>query len=281
MEDQVLRIRMARTGLGKIVVLACILSTSLVQPIKADTTIRIGGTGMGLALARELGDTYAAATDVRVTVPPSMGSTGGMQALADRAIDIGLAGRPLKSRETANGLEEAMCLVTALVFATSHPSPNSISIGDLPDLYRNPAANWADGTPLKVIMRAHSGSEHPYLAARVPGLQQAFDLAFMRPEIAIGKTDQENAALAARIAGSFAIMTLLQIRSEDLELNVVPIEGKLPTAADAASGAYPFPIRVCFVRPRHMSPAAQGFLEFLRSEEARRIMANRAAVPAR
>ncbi|WPZ37074.1 substrate-binding domain-containing protein [Thalassobaculum sp. OXR-137] len=272
--------RMRHGGLGALASLVLILAASAFQSARAESTIRIGGTGMGLALARDLGRAYTAQTPgVGVEVLPSMGSTGGMQALADGAIDIGLAGRPLTSRETAGGLDVTLCLITALVFATSHPAPNSIAVRDLPAIYRDPAPTWADGTPLKVILRPHSGSEHPYLASRVPDLQQAFDRAFTRRGIAIGKTDQENAALAARIAGSFAITTLLQIRSEQLDLNVVPIDGRAPTAADAATGAYPFPLQVCFVKLRGPSPAATGFLDFLRSGDGLRIMADREAVP--
>jgi hypothetical protein len=110
-------------------------------------------------------------------------------------------------------------------------------------------------------------------------LKQAFDLAFARAGTAIGKTDQENARLAERIAGSFAIMTLLQIRGESLRVHVVPIDGTVPTADDAARGLYPFPIQVCFVRRPDMTPAALGFLDFLRTETARRIIADRAAAP--
>ena len=203
-----------------------------------------------------------------------------MQALADQAIDIGLAGRPLKAKEVANGFMPSLCLVTPLVFATSHPTPNGIDISDLPELYSNPAPTWKDGTPLKVIMRAHSGSEHPYLADRVPGLEHAFNQAFMRPEIAIGKTDQENARLAERISGSFAIMTMLQIRSEELKVNVVPVAGKPPSARDAASGSYPFPISMCFIKGPSASPEALRFLDFLKSDTALHIMENREAVPA-
>ena len=270
---------MFRSGLKVAAVAAIALVSGTAEA--GEKVVRIGGTGMGLGISEELGAAFAQENpDVEVSVLPSMGSTGGMQALADKAIDVGLSGRPLKPKEAANGFTPSLCLVTPLVFATSRSDPNGIDVSELPRLYSSPAPTWKDGTPLKVIMRAHSGSEHPYLADRVSGLKQAFDQAFMRPEIAIGKTDQENARLAERISGSFAIMTLLQIRSEDLKVNVVPINGKRPSARDAAAGSYPFPISVCFIKGPDTPPHALRFLDFLKSDTALRIMENREAVPA-
>jgi phosphate transport system substrate-binding protein len=86
-----------RIGFGIAALGAWLALTGLMSTLKADTVIRVGGTSMALALSRDLGAAFARETNgAPVEVLPSMGSTGGMQALADRAIDIGLSGRPLK-----------------------------------------------------------------------------------------------------------------------------------------------------------------------------------------
>ncbi len=93
-------------------------------------------------------------------------------------------------------------MTTALVFAANHQDQGyGIRSAELPALFRDPRPTWPDGTPLKLILRARSGSEYPYLIKAVPGMSAALDEAHQRRGIPMGATDQENADLALRTAG--------------------------------------------------------------------------------
>ena len=163
-------------------------------------------------------------------------------------------------------------MTTALVFASSHKGATGITRAQLPAVYTDASPKWPDGMPLKVILRSRSGSEHPYLAAAVPNMGAAFEAAFKRPGVPVGSTDQDNAKLATEISGSFAVMTLLQIRGERLGLTVLPFDGVSPSFATIADKSYPFPIRVCLAVVKEPDPAAVRFIAHMRSATGKAIV---------
>jgi phosphate transport system substrate-binding protein len=243
--------------------------------------IRIGGTGMALAAMQRLGEQFSSVDRAKqVEVLPSLGTPGGLRALADRAINVAVIGRSLTARERADGAAEAACFVTPLLFATSHPAPPAITKAALPGLYSRPDPTWPDGTPLKILLRSRAGSENVYLAAAIPGMVAALDAAYKLPGVPVATTDQENADLASRIAGSFAIMTLLQIRAERLRLQTIPLDGVAPTLDNVAAKTYPLTLQLCVVVPSSPTPAAGKFVEYLRSGPGLALMRTLGAMPA-
>lgn len=245
-----------------------------------DGIVRIGGTGMALAAMQQLGDSLAA-TDrqIRIEVLPSLGTPGGLRALSEGAIDVAVAGRPLKPEERAKGLVEAGCMTTALVFASSHPSPTGIRKADLPAIYADERPVWPDGRPLKLLLRSRAGSENAYLSAAVPGMAAAIEKAYTHSGVPVATTDQENAHLAQRTAGSLAVMTLLQLRSERLNLRLVSLDGITASATTLADNSYPMTARICAVLPVAPKPAAAKFAAHVRSADGSALIQSMGAIP--
>ena len=261
--------------------LALALTLCAAQPALADgAVVRIGGTGIALAAMQQVGASLTAAEPgLRVEVLPSMGTPGGIKALTEGAIDLAVVARALKPEEKAKGVAEAACITTALVFASSHKAALGITKAQLPDLYADAAPQWADGLPLKIILRSRAGSENPYLVAAIPAMGPALDAAFKRPGMPIASTDQDNAKLAAQIPGSFAVMTLLQLKAEKLDLRALDLDGIAASAATIANGTYPFPIRICALLPSEAAPAAARFVAHLRSKAGKTIVESLGAAP--
>src|SRR5882724_4455593 len=102
----------------------CAVATTLLvagtPTARAGGAVRIGGTGMGLEVARLL---VAAMNDggagITGSIMPSLGSTGGIEALIDGALDIALSARPLKPAEIAKGAHDAACVRPPFVLASS------------------------------------------------------------------------------------------------------------------------------------------------------------------
>jgi phosphate transport system substrate-binding protein len=247
-----------------------------------DGILRIGGTGMALAAMQQLGERLSAADPtVRVEVLPSLGTPDGLNALAGHAIDVAVTGRKLTAQEQARGAVEAICVTTALGFVSSRAAPPGIDMADLPGLFAGPAPVWPDGMPLKLILRSHAGSENQYLTAARPAMKAALDKAYSHPEVPIAMTDQDNAALAQQIANSFAVMTLLQVRAEHLDLRMVALDGVPPTTETLANKSYPLPIQACVVIPAVPTAAAEKFVAYLRSGPARALMQDFGVIPSR
>lgn len=272
----------AKTTAKALAAALCVGSLFVATAAPAQETVRIGGTGMALALVKAIGDAlHTAEPGIVTTVLPSLGTPGGIKALDANAIDIAIAARAMKEPEKATGIHEAACLTTALVFATSRQTAPGIELAQLPKIYADPEPHWPDGQPLKVILRSPAGSENPYLIRLVPGIAVGFAAAFGRPGIPVGATDQENAALATRTAGSFAIATLLQIRAENLALTPLAVNGVEPKPASLADGRYPMPIRVCFLLPARATAGATQFIAFMRSRPGQEIIRHHGCEPDR
>jgi len=235
--------------------------------------VRIGGTGIGLAMMERIGESLSAANpSFSFKVLPSLGTPGGLKALAEDAVDVAITARDLNANERATGVREAVCVTTALIFATSHKKPQNLALADLPAIYANPAPKWPDGTPLKIILRSRAGSENPYLFKLVPGLEGPLLDAYKRRGMPVGATDQDNAELATQIAGSFAIMTLLQLKSEKLRLNILPVNGVVPSTTTLADQTYPMPVRVCLALRSNATADMVRLIEHLKSEPGLEIL---------
>ncbi|MEO9901850.1 substrate-binding domain-containing protein [Nisaea sp.] len=246
---------------------------------KADM-IEVSGTGIALGIAKKLAiQVHTVSPEESITVLPSMGSGGGLKALRDGVIGASFSARKLKDSEKSIGLQESHCMRTPLVFATRHQNPGNFNLADLPAIYGDTLPSWEDGTQLKVILRSRSGSEIPYLASKVPGLGEQFKKAFKRPDTAIGTSDQINAGLVRTISGSLAIMTLLQIKAEELNLNLVSIDGVAPSAAAVADQSYPFSLRVCLVLPKEPTPLARKLAAQMVTPEGQKMIIKMGATP--
>lgn len=238
---------------------------SFTAPAGAET-IRVGGTGAGLAAMQLIGAQVATVhPDIRTEVLPSLGTQGGLRALNENAIQMAIALRALTQAERDSGLQEAACAKTALALVSSRAQPPGLTRAQLPALYADPAPVWPDGPPLRIILRSRDGSENPFLVNAVPGMDQAFVAAYRHSGIPVGATDQENADLAQRTEGSLALMTLLQMRTEKLKLNPVALDGVVPSPETVNNGRYPMPIRLCLILPRAPHADAARFIAYVKS----------------
>jgi phosphate transport system substrate-binding protein len=230
-------------------------------------TLRLGGTGSAIGMLQQVGAEFTAATGVKVEVFASLGSTGAIRALADSLLDIAVPARPLKSDESAAGLRQVVVLRTAYVIATSHSNPHGLKSADLAGIFATEIPTWADGTPIRIILRPRSDTDTELLGQLFAGMGEAIEAARRRAEVPTAATDQDNAAPAERTPGSLAGTTATQIKTEHRNLLVVPLDGVAPTLANFESGAYRFAKKLYIIVSRNSAPVAQRFVHFLRSPQ--------------
>lgn len=228
-------------------------------------TLRVGGTGSAVGMLQQVGTQFTAATGVKVDVVASLGSSGSLRALADGLLDIAVPARPLKSDESAAGLRQATVLRTAYVMATSHFETTGLKSADLAKIFASEKPTWADGTPIRIILRPQSDTDTALLGQLFTGMGEALEAARRRAELPTAATDQDNAALADRTTGSLTGTTMTQIKTEHRNLHVVPLDGVEPTLANFESGAYRYAKKLYFIVRRDSTAEAQRFLDFLHS----------------
>jgi phosphate transport system substrate-binding protein len=228
-------------------------------------TLRMGGTGAATAFLPELFAVFERSEAIKLKVIPSLGTSGGLRALADGVLDIAVSGRSLKPEELERGLAPAATIRTPFVLISSHPRPNGLDATAIADIFKSQRPTWADGSPMRIILRPRSDSDTEVLGGMFPGMAAAIAQARQRPDIPIAATDQDNANLAEQMPGSLAGATLTQIKMERRDLRFVAIDRVEPSLENFQSGAYPFAKDLYFVLPAKRAPAAERFIAFIRS----------------
>ena len=235
-------------------------------------TLRLGGTGGAMPMAKRLSAAYADQGGATMEIVLDLGSSGAIRAAADGVIDLAISSRPLKPEEAARGLKESPFARTPLVLVTSHRSPVGVKSADLPGIFASDSPKWPDGAPLRVVLRPKSETDTALFVAQFPGMAEALDTARLRPEIPVATTDQENAEAAETLAGSLAHSGLSQIVTESRDVRLIAIDGVEPTLDNFEKGAYPYGKRYYLVYAEKTSAAAQGLLDFLKTEAGRTVL---------
>lgn len=248
----------------------------------AAQALRMGGTGAASELMRHLGQAFAAEHgDATVQIVPGMGSSGGIRAVGQGAIDIAVSARSLKKKEAAGGLTERHFSDTPFVLATSHKSPNGLRAAELPTLFSTPKPTWADGAPLRVILRPRSESDTALLGKLFPGLGAAMEAARQRHDIPVAATDQDNAEIAQSIPGSLIGIAYTQLLLEERNLRPVKLDGVAPTIENVENGSYRYRKAFFLVYREQGSPQVSDFLAFLKSSEGAKAARQAGVIPVR
>ena len=139
------------------------------------STLEIVGTGDGLELLRALADHYSKSNpNVRVEIPPSIGSGGGIAAVGSGRALLGRVARELTSVEREAGIVYTpIALMPSSFFAHPSAKVTSITSAQLFDIYTGRVANWKEvgGADLRirVIRREDIDSTLTILRQSMPG----------------------------------------------------------------------------------------------------------------
>jgi phosphate transport system substrate-binding protein len=264
-------------GVRSIAVLA--FAVLVANNCAAAETLRVGGTGAATELMRHLGASLLVAAGIKVDIVASLGSSGAIRAVADGVLDIAVSGRRLNREEAAKGLIEIAAVRTAFGFVTSHRHPNALKGADIAEIFTSGNFTWADGTPIRVILRPKSESDTALLGALFPRMSAAIEQARRRPDLPVAATDQDNADLAERVPGSLAGASLTQIETEKRDLRFVAIDGVEPTLENLENGTYPYRKTMYFVVPAVPAPAVARLVAFLQSPQGRRALRETSTLP--
>ena len=250
-------------------------------------TLRIGGTGAGVGTMRLLAEAFARKHQeyqvATIEVLPSLGSGGGIKALAAGSIDLAVSSRGLKDAERARGLHTRAYGRTALVFATpADNSVNSVTSAELAAIFGGTQNAWSNGTLVRPILRPKAETDTKLAEEHIPGLREALEKARSRPAVPLYFTDQETADALERIPGSVGTMSLSVIQSEKRRLKALTLDGHTATPQSIADGSYPIIKTLYFVIPAKPSQFCKVFLDFAYSAEGRAILekAGQQALPA-
>jgi phosphate transport system substrate-binding protein len=229
--------------------------------------LRIGGTGMALSTMRQIGDAFVATRpDVAVKVLPSLGTGGGLAAVADAAIGIALSARALNDAERAKHLRSLAYARTPIAFVSTHFGMPDITLSQVAAILTGRTLAWPDGTPIRLVRRDPSDADWTLLRGLSADMAAAVAVAVGRAGLLTVATDQENADALERLTGSFGMMSLGQMRAENRKVVPLNLDGEAPDVTAISVGRYKLSRTLYAVWRDPPTPEVAGFLTFLRSQ---------------
>lgn len=202
--------------------------------------IVFAGSGSNLPLTREiLGAFQAQRPEARFYVPESIGTQGAVEALLDGAIDVGLASRPLKPHEEAQGLV-AIPFARSIVVLATNPGPTRyLNLTDVERAFRGELRTWPGSADVLVpALREEGDSSHQAIAPLWPGVLQAMESRRASADALIFYTDRDMADGLTNIPGAVGLLDLGLIRLEQRRLQPVWVDGVEPDAEAVRQGRY-------------------------------------------
>jgi len=254
-------------------------------------TLTVGGTGSSTPLIERFAQAYAKLKPeitVRVIDPP-IGSSGSIRAILAGASDLAVPGRPLlavpgrplNDEEKARGGQDWELGRTPFLIVTSQKQPQpGFSFAQLAAIYEGKQTAWPDGSPIRLVMRSPTESDtlllrklSPEMDRKLsPEMDRAFETALARPGILVAANDLENLQLLEKTPGSLGTTNLGLLKSQNSTLQVLDLNGMKPGLDDLREGRYPYYKTLYLARGPKLSPAAQGFIDFMLSTAGKEIL---------
>jgi len=229
---------------------------------------RIAGSGSNLPLVRRLAAAYRAhhPTDP-IVIHDSIGSSGGLRAVADGVVHLGAISRPLRADEERAGIR-AIPQAAVPVVLGAHPGVPDASLSSqaLASLVRGREVRWSNGARAVLLEREASDSSYKVLYARSAPFRASLRAVTGRTHWRVLLHDSEMVEALAGTPGAVGLADLGVLRLSGRGLRVVRIDGLDPAAPD-----YPYLKELAFVVRGTPAGVTARFLAFTRGDEARAI----------
>ncbi len=248
----------------------------------ADHALIIPGTGDSQALLRTLAQAFEAShPGESIEVPDTIGSTGGIKAVARGMAPLGRVARPLKEKEKALGLNYRVFAYSPVVFAAHLVPPclDGISSSQAVDIFSGRITSWSElgacpDTRIYVAGREAGDSSRGILDKLIAGFgdiaEPAGKTIFTTPELR---------STLKRYPNTIGYAPLDMVSGGDL--TILSLDGIAPTASNVQNGSYRAVIPYGLVWKGELAGTAREFVEFLFSDRGQTIVRDAGLIPAR
>lgn len=255
------------------ILLIPVVSVTFLTNSFADT-LKLGGTGADLGTMQLLANAFEKQSPgTTIEIQPSIGSSGGINAVMAGVLDIGISSRPLKDGERKQGVQEWAYAKTSFIFATDQKSPQSqLTSAEIIGIYNGSVTKWKDGTTVRLILRPETETDTLLLKKYIPGMEAAMGKAYKRRGLPIATTDQDAADMIQKIPGAVGPSTLALILGENRPLKALALDNVAPTVENIGNGTYPMTKSLYLVTGSRPKAEVQRFISFIRSNQGTAIL---------
>ena len=243
--------------------------------------LRLAGSGSNLPLTRELAEAFMRRwPDKRVIVFESVGSTGGIRAVSDGVVDLGLVSRPLRSAEDELGLVVTPYARVAVAAVANLDVPDTeLSRSELIEVFAGERRRWENGAPIIVLQRERGDSSHAAVGRALPEFAAVNDVAYREERWRVVYNDRAMYEALASTPGALGLLDVGATQTQALALKVLALDGAAPTGANLRSGRYPFAKDLAFVSVEQPSGIAGELVDFIRSSDGQALIRQRGYIP--
>ncbi len=242
--------------------------------------VTVCGTGDSQELLRILAGAFEKANkDTEVEVPDSIGSSGGIRATAEGKCDLGRVARKVKKKEEVHKLKYRLFAHSPVVLVANQSvtGVENLSTEQIIAIFSGKIAKWSDlggkEADIYVANREAGDSSRKVMEKYLPGFKDIDNYT--------GETlysTPENIETISKYENTIGYGPLAMVKGQNLK--VMKINGVLPSMDSVHRKAYTLLTPFGLVWKDGLKGTAKGFLDYLGSPEAEKIILQNGGIPA-
>jgi phosphate transport system substrate-binding protein len=220
--------------------------------------------------------------DAQIIVHESIGSSGGLAAARDGAIDLGLVSRPLHPHEMVGDTWVRTYARVAVVFAANPSVPRQdLSPEEVLSLYAGDLDQWPDRGKVVVLQRERGDSSTLVASQGIPGFEGVDESARSARRWRVLYHDRTMQEALISTPGAVGLFDHGAAVVQHLPLKILAFGGVRPTAGTVLDGRYPLHKPLSFVAKRPPVGVAAEFIDFVFGERGQALIRDSGYAPAR
>lgn len=272
-----------RLQVGRHVVFLCLAALVIAAGSVRAEDLVIPGSGNPEHVLKQMAKVFnARQSQYRVLVPPSSGTAGALRDVGDGVSTLGRVGRPLKDEERARGFSFLPLGRDPIVLVGgAGVTVRNLTAQQVIDIYTGKLLNWSalggKAAPIRAIGREPSDASRQALQKVIPAFR---DIVF-GSNVKVAHLDPHLLELLDRYPSSLGFINRSAIAACNTAVVPLAFEGVAPTPENLEKGSYPLSLEfgLVYKSSTGMSPAAKAFVEFSRSPEGLRVLAEHGVLP--
>jgi len=231
---------------------------------KGSTDIVVSGSTTVEPIAEVAGEDYSKIHPEVSVLVSGLGSSAGIEAVGDtKTADIGTSSRELKGNELKLGLKVIPIAHDGIAVVVNPSNPvKNLKMDDLRAIFAGRITNWKQvggaDEPITLVNRDESSGTRDAFTQFVMG-----DTPFELNAVVLPGTGQVREVIR-RTKGAVGYISEGFVKGG--EVRALSIDGIAPSAANISSEKYPLSRSLYFLARKDLSPAAQGYIDYVLSD---------------
>ncbi|MBR9867053.1 MAG: phosphate ABC transporter substrate-binding protein [Oceanospirillales bacterium] len=258
----------------------CFIGSAILGLMATATSVRaesvdIVGTGDGMVIMQGLADAFKKHnSEHTITIPQSVGSSGGIKAVGQGHYLLGRVARTIKDKEKPYGLEYLpIARFPVVFFVNPDVDVTNLSVQQVLDIYSGKITDWKqvggrDGR-VRVVRREDGDSSLNNLRNTLPGFKELV----ITPLSKTTHLTQETFELIETKSGTIGFGPYSGTLAANVR--VLNIDHKKPTDADYPS----FGVLALIFKPENRQGVVADFIDFMDSDKAAQAIKDNHATP--